>query len=654
MSRHWRLHVCVLTGLVAIAGVFAWPLPLHLSTHLTGRPDGDTGIYIWNQWVFGHEILENRSVPYFTSKIFASTGRASLGLHNYTTFANLIALPLSPVFGVVATFNLTYLLMGITTAYAMFLLARALGAGAADAWLAGVLFAWSPMLVTRGTDHFSLVAAAPLPLFMLFLLRAHQTQRLKHAVALGATVAIAAWCDVYYAVYCIMLAVAYGVIQLGTVYRRSSKDLRRTTLTWTSDVLALCLAGLVLALAITKGWEFTVFGRLVRVTTLYTPTLALTVLLVARVARHYRAAFVGLTPGAAGRVVWFAVAAGLVAAVLLSPVLYAVGVQIATGQFVSPRAFWRSSPAGVDLLAFLVPNPNHPLAPPEWGTWLERPSVALEHVASVPLTVVVVLALAWRAGWRPPRLWVALGAVSVLVALGPFIHIGGVNTYVPGPWAILRYVPLIELARTPARFAVVVMLVVAVLFALALQAVRRRHGRAAAAVLGVLLLFELLPAPRPLASAHVPAVYHEIAVDPREDIRVLELPLGISDGTFSVGRPTGRSQFYQTVHKKPIFGGGLSRVSRRRVAAMRREPILDALLRLSEGESISTADLEGLKRLAPDFLARAKIGYIVVDGDHATRALLEAALEIFPGEYVSADGAYRLYRVAPAPGGGLP
>ena len=647
MPRQWRPHVCALTGFVVLAGLFAWPLPLHLSTHLTGAPDGDTGVYVWNQWVFGHEILEHRSVPYFTDMIFASSGRANLGLHNYTTFANLIALPLSPLFGVVATFNLTYLVMGITSAYAMFLLARALGTAATEAWFAGVLFAWSPMLVTRGTDHFSLVAAAPLPLFVLFLLRAHETQRLSHAAALGATVAFAAWSDVYYAVYCIMLAAAYGVMQFGTVYRRSPKELRRTTLIWASDVVGVCLAGLVLALAITKGWEFTVFGRLVRVTTLYTPTLALTTLVVARVARRYRAAVAGLSARAAGKVAWLAVAACLVAAALLSPVLYAVGLQFLDGQFVSPRAFWRSSPAGVDLLAFLVPNPNHPLAPPEWGTWLARPRAALEHIASVPLMVFVVLALAWRAGWRPPRLWAALGAASVLVALGPFIHIAGVNTYVPGPWAILRYVPVIELARTPARFAVVVMLVVAVLVALALQSIRQRHGRAVAAILGVLLLVELLPAPRPLASASVPAVYYEIGADPREDVRVLELPLGISDGTFSVGRLTGRTQFYQTVHKKPIFGGGLSRVSRRRVEAIRREPILDALIRLSEGESIPSPDLATLRGLAPDFLERARIGYIVVDGERASSALIDAALEIFSVEYLSADGAYRLYRLAP-------
>ena len=37
-----------------------------------------------------------------------------------------------------------------------------------------------------------------------------------------------------------------------------------------------------------------------------------------------------------------------------------------------------------------------------------------------------------------------------LLALGPFVHVAGINTYVPGPWALLRYVPLIGLVHTPA------------------------------------------------------------------------------------------------------------------------------------------------------------------------------------------------------------
>ena len=84
---NWRLgaglHLAVLAGYVATALAFSWPLALHLGTNLTGPPDGDTGVYVWNQWVFQHEILEQGRFPYFTDKIFSLTGRANLSHHNY-------------------------------------------------------------------------------------------------------------------------------------------------------------------------------------------------------------------------------------------------------------------------------------------------------------------------------------------------------------------------------------------------------------------------------------------------------------------------------------------------------------------------------------------------------------------------------------------
>ena len=44
-----------------------------------------------------------------------------------------------------------------------------------EAWLGGLLFAWSPVLVTRTLAHFSLVAAAPLALFLWLLVREDET-----------------------------------------------------------------------------------------------------------------------------------------------------------------------------------------------------------------------------------------------------------------------------------------------------------------------------------------------------------------------------------------------------------------------------------------------------------------------------------------------
>ena len=243
----------MLAGFVCLSILFTWPLSAHLRTHLPGSPDGDTGVYVWNLWVFQHELIDHRTLPYFTVQIFASTGPANLSLHNYTTFANLLALPFVRFLGVVATFNLVYLCLTVLAAYGMFLLARHLTRDATVSWLAGALFAWSPAMVTRGMGHYSLVAAAPLPIFVLLLIRAGGRWSARDAIAIGITVAWATACDVYYGVYCVMLAAAY-LCATSISLIRSERTLTRTAVAVTHgiDLIAVCLGGLVVALLVSQ------------------------------------------------------------------------------------------------------------------------------------------------------------------------------------------------------------------------------------------------------------------------------------------------------------------------------------------------------------------------------------------------------------------
>jgi len=69
MQGTWRGHVVALLAYVAVAVAFSWPLAANLQTHLTGSPGRDTGVYVWKQWVFRHELVEHRSLPYFTDAV---------------------------------------------------------------------------------------------------------------------------------------------------------------------------------------------------------------------------------------------------------------------------------------------------------------------------------------------------------------------------------------------------------------------------------------------------------------------------------------------------------------------------------------------------------------------------------------------------------
>jgi len=636
------VRLAALVGYVFLALAFTWPLVLHLDTHLTGPVGGDTGVYVWNQWVFRHEILNER-LPLFTREIFSLSRPANLSLHNYTIFQDLLALPLLGRLGVVTTFNVVYVLMIVITGYATFRLAFHVTRRPFESWLAGALFSWSPYLVTRGMGHFSLVAAAPLPVFALLLLDCEARASVRNAIALGATVCWAATTDPYYAVYCVMLGCVFVASQAIRIARDPSQ---RCAVPRTLDVLLACLAGFTISLIMSGGWQISVLGRRVSTHGLYTPMLLLTVLAVVRAAWPYRRAALSIDRTEILRFVRIASVAVPVSVLILSPVLYAVGVRIMDTGFESSPIRWRSSPPGVDVVSFFLPNPNHPFAPEAIRAWLTPgPDQYIENVASIPLVALIVIGAAIGARWRPSRIWIAVTAAFGLLALGPFVHVAGFNTHIPGPWAFARYVPIIRLARTPARLSIVVMLGVSMLFAAALSHLGDRWPRRRRLLLSAMalaLLFELSPAPRPLYSASVPAFYTRVALDPR-DVTLMELPVGVRDGTSSVGDFTARSQFFQTVHGKPLVGGYLSRVSRKRIAQLRQDPLLDALITLSEGGTLDGVREAALVERGTEFIRRGRIGYVVVDNDRTPPPLRDFAVRALHLRHVAAEGSYDLF-----------
>jgi hypothetical protein len=641
-------HIAALAAYGVVALIFAWPLPLHMDTHLTGSPSGDTGAYIWNLWVFRRELADGGS-PLQTERVFSLAAPTDLSLHNYTVFANLSGLFLQKHLGLIASFNVIYLGLGALSAYALFLLARHVVGGMAEAWLAGALFGFSPFLSARGTVHFSLVAALPLPLFMLALLKVGRTGRPRDAAVAGAVLALAALCDPYYFVFCMLILCYWVAVRAWELrFERRPQTGRGWWLARGLEALILAAAALMVWILATGGDRFRFGLFTVSVKGLHNPVLFLVCALLARAASTWRAV-VHPRPGLALAPALRLITVGaLSAAMLVAPLLVALARRALDGSFVVPPLRWRSSPAGVDLLAYLMPNPNHALFGDPFRLWLARirPDGFGENAASLTLTAMAVVGAAMLRRMRLPAAWVGLACAFALLSLGPFVWVGGFNTRVPTPWAVLRYLPGVGLVHWPTRFAIVVMLAVAILFAFALRSLTagappRRRALVLGGV-GLALLLELAPCPRPLHAATVPSIYRTIAADPC-DVRVLELPVGLRDGIRSVGAFRADSQFFQTVHGKPLVGGYLSRISDRCIRTYRRLPVMGALLTLSQGGDL--ADDQALRARAARraFLARSRVGFVVVDKSRASRKLRRFAIDVLQLQRIQHDGPFELY-----------
>jgi hypothetical protein len=311
---------------------------------------------------------------------------------------------------------------------------------------------------------------------------------------------------------------------------------------------------------------------------------------------------------------------------------------------------WRSSAPGVDAIAFFIPNPNHVLAPPFARAWLAgQPGGFDENVASLSYVALVVLGVAWRyARFRPSGLWLTVTILFATLAIGPFLRIGGAVTFFPGPWALVRYLPIVGEARMPQRFSVLVFLGLAVLFAAALVAIGRRwphRRRAIVGAAGLALAFELWPAPRQLWSAEVPGVFRVVAQDTRR-LRVLELPFGVRDGLSSLGDFSASSEFYQTLHAHDLIGGYLSRVSDVTKRAYLEEPVTRTLMDFAEGRTPSADQLTLASASAPGFIDRTRLGYVVIDRvrvSPAERAFAISALGLTRVDAPAETGPRELY-----------
>ena len=617
----------VALSFVGVAIVQTWPLVLHVSTDVTGNPGGDTGAYLWNVWHFRYRVLELGQSPFLTSSILAAGPPAHLALHNYTVFADLIALPLQSIVSVVTSFNAAYLTNVTLCGLGMFLLAYRVTARMAESWLAGLMFAWAPFLVARGDSHFSLAAAAPLPFFVYWLDRAWTEGRTRSASAAGAAMAWAFYCDPYYAVYCAMLGAIYLSSHFVAWTWVAVTPRARRVIRGLDTAIAVILA-VSIAVYLMEGGSITIGRLTIAMRTLYTPMLVAAVLLAGRIIVRTRLRL--LRPTVPPRPVALAATLAATAAVLLGPELQALAVMTAGDQLVRVPVLWRSSAPGVDALAFLIPNPNHVLSPSFLHEWLAgQPGGFDENVVSLSYVAIVAMAVAWRyARFRPSGLWLAVTIGFASLAIGPFLRVGGVRTFFPGPWAVVRYLPIVGEARMPQRFGVVVFLGLTMLFAAALVAIGQRwpaRRRAIVAVTGVTLALELLPLPRQLWSAEVPGVFHVIAQDTRH-VRVLELPFGVRDGLSSLGDFSASSQFYQTRHAHDLIGGYLSRVSDSTKRAYLDEPLTRALMDFAEGRTPSPDLIAAAGRSAPGFIDRTALRYVVIDRIRVSAAEREFAI----------------------------
>jgi hypothetical protein len=580
----WLWHVGVLAAYVLLALAMTWPLARVLGTAIPGD-SFDGWQNVWNLWWMREAWLVQHSSAYFTPLLHAPTG-ADLRFQTMAPFNGLATLPIQLTAGLLPAYNAAVLLSFVLGGYGAYLLAlyalrewgrqgdketrkqgKDIGYASfsihrssfivpSAAFLAGVIFAFSPYHFAHTLGHLQLIALQWIPFYVLFLLRGLDRQE-KSSRRL----------------------MADGRLQPS---QDTSGASRFTFHAWRPMAADALKAGLFLILVGLVDWYYVMYCLLFT-------GFALAVYLVRR-QLTWRG--IGVAGGA---VAFFALALSP----LLLPMIQAARTWSGSSLL---RGYQETVALSADLLAFVTPQIFHPL----WGDWALQASARFtatpsEYTVFAGWTVlvlcgIVLLATRTRRTDSPdhpadgpnasmaagqaaqdcqsslstrPGLYLLSAAFFALLALGPALKINGQTALLPGggeiplPYGLLyEFVPFVKLSRSVSRMDVMVMLFLGVgaafgvvvlvewvLGRLGNWSIGRWVGMAAPLLAIGLVLFEFWPSPYPVSPPDTPGWYQTLATD-TTDGAVLNLPANYERPWYLL---------YQTVHGKRLATGYVTR-----------------------------------------------------------------------------------------------
>ncbi|MGC9396640.1 MAG: hypothetical protein ACP5J4_17485 [Anaerolineae bacterium] len=159
---------------------------------------------------------------------------------------------------------------------------------------------------------------------------------------------------------------------------------------------------------------------------------------------------------------------------------------------------------------------------------------------------------------RVVRRWLFVAGVFFILCLGPVLHIAGQPAVSPMPYELFLHIPLLKFGRSPSRFAIFLMLALAIVVGYGCAALvsRWRRSRWIMVLVGVLIFIEFLIVPMRLDRRAVAmSDYYTQLADSDEEFPILDVPVDL----YGAQGPAAHYMLYQTLHHQPIVGGYISR-----------------------------------------------------------------------------------------------
>ena len=492
-----------------ISLVMFWQVTINIFTYVVNG-HGDVYQTLFNLWWVPYAVFTLHQSPYLTNLLYYPLG-ANLVTQTLTPLAGIFSVPLQWVssgFAYNALFFSSFALSGIF----MFALANYFVKNRYAAFIAGLIFAFSPMHIAQSYGHLDWTIIEWVPLFLYFYVRTINERRMRYALFAAASFVLLSFMgDMEQGLMVIAATVVFTALYL--IFETSKL----------TDKKALTNLGLFIVFTAIIASPFII---------MILPNVSGASISVAQ-----------QNSGVVANMQWsnnllsFFLPSyynGIFHSIALS---YAQSIYALTYKGISYQmnVGERVSYIGYTVLALIIA-----------GLYFDYKKNRLKNTA----------------------LWLVFGIIFAWLSLGPYLQVGGTVTGIPTIYSLYRLIPIFNIIREPGRFDMIVTLCLAILAAFGFQQLTQDKDRKKAfsilVVVSALILLEYNGMPlsgafasQTITSTQIPLAYSQIGKIPG-NFSVLVLPI-LPNASAEPAQYPGQATYFVSALKKPIIGGYTSR-----------------------------------------------------------------------------------------------
>jgi hypothetical protein len=530
-----RIYALVLFTYLAISLIMFWNVTAGITHVVPGSEDAFQSL--WNLWWVPYSVFTLHQSPYHTSLLYYPIG-SNLISQTMTPLSGILTAPLQLI-SLAFTYNFLFFASFALGGLFMFMLAFYLTKNNYASFIAGLIFAFSPMHIAHAYSQLQWGIIEFIPLYILCFILMVRTKERKYALLSGLSFVLLTFMGDIEQGIIIVLFTILSLIVLLFIDRKEILN-KKTYINVGILIASILVIGSPFFAAMLPYLNSGAIGQANQLSDVAHNMLYSDTILSYLLPSYYNGIFHGIS-----------------------------------------KTYYNQSYGLTYNGAQYNPNPT-------------------EKTAYLGYSILFLVIIGLYYGYKKDKLktnyyWIIIGVLFFLLSLGPYIQLANSPTPIPSLYMLYRDIPLFNLAREPGRFDVIVTVCLAIFAAMGFDHLEKNNRSKNAFILAILfsglILIEYNGMPLSHAFANslvggtsIPKAYYEIGKI-QGNFSTLVLPALPDPYTTSFLYPS-MATYYQTATHKPLIGGYTTRVNSSQELSLENVPLVVSASYLQSGSGL--------------------------------------------------------------------